>query len=320
MTFSRPAIILPSSVRARDGISSGRSKPPGAVPVRSRIARRYESVATRRRPSGSGENSTPVSARLRLSSRDAAFTTWPRPSASAAASSSITWPVGSGSWGHCSEGISLSENSERPEVIRTSVWSLTTSTAPESSDRTMSFAFAGMTMRPSSSPRTSSSAVMVSSRSVPMSWRRPPSSSAFTPDATPWCALRLPAAGRLTSARASVSTSRSHRNRTATTSLSSSISTGRGSSRPCGLGKTYCFADGARVCASTGCPQPSPRQLCSSTRVCGASGVVHRSPAGCPPRCPPVVGARRGRHLDVEGSKNPLHAAFTVLIRSCTSS
>jgi hypothetical protein len=200
-----------SSWRARDGTRTCCPSASTVVPGRSRIARRYESVATSRRPVASAARSTPV--RIgRASSLDAARTTCDSAVASSALAKVTGSPPGSAIRGNSSAGSTRRLNSERPAEMRASSASTSTSTLPAGRARTMSDANRpGRTTTPSPLPETAISTEMVSSRSVPVSRSWSPLSSTRTPDRTGSDVPR-PAAARPALPRASTRTSRSHRN------------------------------------------------------------------------------------------------------------
>jgi hypothetical protein len=201
-----------SSVRARAGIRIW-SVPSGSGPVsvRSRSARRYESVATNLVPEPSAATSTPVRSG-RASSFDAARTTCRRASDNAAAGS-VTWSGrGSGRTGKSSTAKVRTTNFERAAEISTSSSPPSNVTAPGSSDRTMSTARrAGVTNAPSSRPITSTSTRTVRSRSVPTTVSPFPATSTRTPVRAAAVEPRLVTA-RPAVASASTSVSRSQRN------------------------------------------------------------------------------------------------------------
>lgn len=180
------------------------------MPGKSRTARRYESVDTKRSPSPSAARSTPV--RIgRESSPDAAFTTCLSASDSAAALSVTPSPSGWSSRGKSSAGIVRIENSDRPAVICTSSPSTTTSTAPGLNARTMSaMSLLGITTTPSVSPETVSVCEIVRSRSDPVTRSASPERSRCRPESA-ILPVRPPTA-RPVVLSASRSTSRSHRN------------------------------------------------------------------------------------------------------------
>ena len=148
----------------------------------SRMASRYESVATSRIPLPSAAISTPVS-RGRASSLDAARTTWRRALARLAAGRKVAGLGGSGSEGKSSTGKVRRLNRDRAAPISTLSPSDSMVTAPGSSDRTMSASsLAGATHTPSVIPMASVDACTVRSRSVPTTARWLPVD--FDPDAT----------------------------------------------------------------------------------------------------------------------------------------
>ncbi len=200
-----------SSVRARAGtrICSAPSDS-GPAPDRSRMARRYESVATSRVPPASAATNTPVS-KGRASSFEAARTTWRNASASAGAGT-VTWSGrGSASTGKSSTGYVRTTKRDRAAEISTSSSPPSKVTAPGSSDRTMSATRrAGATSVPSSSPMASTSTRTVRSRSVPTTVRRLPTASIRTPLSAGVVGARDVTA-RLAVASASTRVSRSQR-------------------------------------------------------------------------------------------------------------
>lgn len=165
---------------------------------------------TSRRPSSSAAISTPVSTG-RLSSVDAALTTWRSPSERSPAARVTDSPTGSGRLGYSSAGIEFKKNSDRPPETRGRSPVASISIAPGSKCRTMSAAnLAGSTATPSCAPATSIHEVIVSSRSLPVTDSRSPVRERRTPERT-GRTLRVVEA-RPAMARASTSTSRSHRN------------------------------------------------------------------------------------------------------------
>ena len=154
------------------------------MPGRSRTASRYESVATRRRPSPSAAMSTPV--RIgRASSLRAAGTTWRRASASSdGVERDGVARRARRAGGTRRPGTPGRENCERPAVMRASSPSTSTSTAPgwqRLARRRTRAAPAGRPRRPRA--RTPSVIVteIVSSRSLPVSAARRPASSTRIP-------------------------------------------------------------------------------------------------------------------------------------------
>ncbi len=199
-----------SSCSARDGTRMRCSSAKTLVPGRSRTDNRYESVATRRSPSGSAAINTPV--RIgRESSELAAGTTWRNAASSAPGAMVTPSPTTSGSCGYSSAGMVRSVNDDGPASRWTDPSSSATSTAPGATTRTTSASsFAGTTTTPSSWPATSIDTVIVRSRSLPVMTSSSPVSARRRPAST----AREP---RFDTARpavvsASSSTSRSHRN------------------------------------------------------------------------------------------------------------
>ena len=154
----------------------------GTTPGRSRTARRYESVATRRVPVSVASTSTPV--RIgRAESPLAALDTCATAAASRSPSSSTASPKsGSFSWGYSSTGSSRNLNAGPAPRISTSPSLEPRVTAPCGIlEIAPSASLAGTTTEPSS--RTSTSVIVrtVISRSVPVTRRVLPATSQRTP-------------------------------------------------------------------------------------------------------------------------------------------
>src|SRR4051812_3281476 len=214
-TASAPVSTRASSDSAREGTSTCWPSESTAAPGRSRTASRYESVATSRKPPSSDASSTPV--RIgRASSELAAGTTCFNAAASSLAEIVSGSPAGSGNLGYSSAGRIRIVNSARPEVIRASSSSMSTTTAPAGKARTISAASRpGSTTKPSLSPLTLIDTSIVRSVSLPVSCNSLPASCARMPDNTGMAPPRVDTA-RPALPSASTNTSRSHRNFTAT--------------------------------------------------------------------------------------------------------
>ena len=207
-----------SSPSARLGSTTRWPWPSTLVTARSRTARRYESVATRRRPSGSAAINTPVSAR-RCMSVLAARTTW----RSASANNGAEMVTG-GADARVTLGKSVAAKVDtvvwnRPEVTTTSSFWVSMITLPSGVERTMSLrSFALATTTPSPCPPTVSTNCTERSLSVHVIVSSSPVSDSRTPESAGMALLRVDAT-RAHAPRASAKTSRSTRNFMGTTSL-----------------------------------------------------------------------------------------------------
>ena len=139
------------------------------TPSRSRTARRYESVATKRIPVPVAVTRTPV--RIgRASSRDAAGITWRSAAESGSASTVTAVPSGSPTRGNSSAGRSRTPARAGPATMRASSPSTSKVTAPAFSRvASPSKSFAGTTAWPASSTCAGIVTRMVRSRSEPTS-------------------------------------------------------------------------------------------------------------------------------------------------------
>ena len=225
-----------SSASARAGTRICELSVNASLPSMSRMASRYESVATNRMPPASAATSTPVR-RGRASSPEAARTTWRSAPARLDAGRKVTGCGGSGSDGKSSGGNVRRLKRDRAAPI--SIFSPSDSmvTAPGSSDRTMSASsFAGATHTPSEIPMTSVEAWTVRSRSVPTTPRWLACDSIRTPPRAIEVEVRELTA-RPAVVRTSTRESRSHRNFTRRSFLvfGRYLNFDSDGSKPCGL-------------------------------------------------------------------------------------
>ena len=181
------------------------------TPSRSRTARRYESVATNRRPPADAASNTPV--RIgRASSRDAAGTTWRSASVSAPAATFTPAPPGSVNRGKSAADNVRNDVRNRPASTRASSSVNSTDTVPGSSLCTISENNrAGTTALPSPSVSAGASTRIVSSRSDPTSSTPDAVGDTRKPDKTGRAPVRE-ATARCAIAMASARVSRSQRN------------------------------------------------------------------------------------------------------------
>ena len=297
-----------SSESARAG--TRRSSSPGSVSEsgRSRIAMRYESVATMRMEPSTRDTSTPVS-RGRPSSCDAARTTWRTASPRAVSDS---WVVGSSvlpTGGNSTTGYVWSLKVDRAALmVMWSPWSANV-TAPGSRRRTMSVdSRAGMTQLPSSMPITSPVTWIVRSRSVPVTHSEFPSQFSRSPSSTGEEPPRPPTA-RLAVASMSTSASRSDLNFTATGpfgSLPSSFNAERDrdvsskGSKGCGLWTTWshpCWTQPRFPHGTVGRVRPRSYARSRSVRAWGQAAAGPQATRGRSTAfasCKPQLGRRRG--------------------------
>ena len=181
------------------------------TPCRSRTARRYESVATRRRPSPDAVRSTPV--RIgRASSFDAAGTTWRSASARPAASTRTPTSGTSGSRGKSATANVRNVVENRPHSTNaSSPVNSTVTVSPSSRWRMSANRRACTTALPSPSPWAGACTRIVSSRSEPTNSTPASVSVTRRPESTGRAPVR-DATARWAVLTASARVSRSHRN------------------------------------------------------------------------------------------------------------